>query len=182
MSSKAAKPSFLKLVDSFSDKTFRYKYTIQLSSDIEPDAHLDVAYLSALRFYIHQKTQEMGIEDYRVFAEDDHMDLHFLCADDRQKFEEAYEERAHQAMTILLKPHEGGFKFQLEDSARKLNALAHQFHISRHVHFSATNDGIEMESYGRDAFVTFFQEYAYVKDRMDFQQMLGAQAVPAPAF
>ncbi|HRQ61770.1 MAG TPA: hypothetical protein PLO23_09725 [Alphaproteobacteria bacterium] len=178
MSSKAAKPSFLKLVDSFSERTFRYKYTIQLSYDLEPDAHLDVAYLSALRFYIHQKTQEMGIEDYRVFVEDEHMDLHFLCADDRQKFEEAYEERAHQAMTILLKPAENQFRFQLENMARSLNGLAHQFELSRDIHFSATNDGIEMESYGRDAFVMFFQEYAYVKDRMDFQQMLGAQAVP----
>lgn len=179
MSIKAGKP-FLKLVQSFSDITFRYPYSIQLSSDNEPDGHRDVAFINALRFYVHQKTKELGIDDYRVFVENEQMGLHFLCADDRQNFEDAFENRAHQEMTILLDIPGKLLRFQLEDVARALNGLARQFGVDENVDFTVTPQGIEMQALGRDSFVTFFQEYAYVKDRVPFQYLSQPAAGPVP--
>lgn len=170
----------LRLVSSFSEKSFKHRFTISLNSDVEEDAHLDVAYLGAMRFYVHQKIEDLGITDYRVFIEDDKMEIHFSSIEELDDFKNVYEDRANHEIHVELDPRGKKKPHQLENIAHELTALAWEFGVGGEIKFEAnqTLGTISVTALNRDAFVTFFQEYEYTKDKLPFAHMITPETLP----
>lgn len=175
-----AKKPVLKLVSSFSAKTHPHQYTIYLGSDLEDDAHLDLAYVGAVRLYVSQKMQELEIEDHRVFVQDDQMDIFFTNTADRDEFQAAFEDRVNQTIRLKLATPSLKRLHQLENFARELTGLAWQFGVGDDVRFEVArgDDKISMIAANRDAFVTFFQEYEHERFRMPLSKYVDPESIP----
>jgi hypothetical protein len=178
-----AKKPALTLVSSFSSHSHPSHYTIRLNSDHEEDAHLDTAYLSAVRIYVSQKIRDLKIPDHKVFVHEDIMEVFFRTAADRDAFAAAFENRANHEITTKIRIEGRTKRHQLEDFAGELAELAGQFHIGEDVCFTVPDgaETISMTAANRDVFVTFFQEYEHAKNGIPFSRLIDPDDEPTPA-
>lgn len=164
----------LRLVSAYREKSYPYTFTIPLHSELEDEVYRDIGFIHAVRLYVTQKTNELNITDYRAFAEDDHMNVLFRNSADYEDFKASYENRVNTVIRLKLtfpgKVHE----FQLQNILREFEGLAYQFRLEHEVRFEIDrkNRCLNMTAINREAFLTFFQEYEYVRGRMSVNQVL----------
>ncbi|MCD8571260.1 MAG: hypothetical protein LRY76_07045 [Alphaproteobacteria bacterium] len=164
----------LRLISSYRETQFPYKFTIALKSEPEDDACLDMGFVNALRLYVSQKINELKIDNYRVFVQEEQMDILFTNSDDCEGFKAAYEDRANGAINLQLKFPGKEEPFQLENILRKFEGLSHLFQLEHEIRFeiSERGDSLHMTALNRDAFLTFFQEYEYTQARLPLKQII----------
>lgn len=164
----------LRLVSAYREKSYPYKFTIPLRSELEDEAWRDIGFIHAVRLYVAQKTNDLHIADYRVFMEDDHMDVFFRNSADYDDFKDSYENRVNNVIRLKLKFPGKKHDFQLQNILREFEGLAHQFHLEHEVRFEIDrqNKCLTMTAINREAFLTFFQDYEYEHHRLPVEQVL----------